>query len=99
MIQGFTFEHDGRTYTCTVERRTTPPEGLWWWFAVSSDEQRYAPFQASSRDTQALVRRRITEYYKHVLEVRARPIEPRARFSRPGRPPNAAKAQQADATP
>lgn len=91
MHQGFTFEHGDRTYSCTVERRTTPPTGWWWWFAVSRDQQRYAPFEVAEGDTQGSVRSRITAYYEHLLDVRSRPPEPRHRFSRPGRPPSAAK--------
>ena len=94
MIKGFTFEHDERTYTCTVEKRTIPPVGWWWWFAVTGDSQRYAPFEAEDGDTERGVKRRIAAYYENVLIVRARPPEPRHQFSRPGRPPNKAKTQQ-----
>ena len=86
MIQGFTFEHGDRTYTCTVEKRTAPPAGMWWWFAVSRDAQRYAIFEAVSGDTQASVKSRITAYYENLLRIRALPPEPRHQFSRPGRP-------------
>ncbi len=86
MMQGFTFVHGERTYTCTVERRTAAPAGWWWWFAVTTDQQRYAPFEVSDSDTQASVKKRIAAYYENLLVVRARPTEARHGFSRPGRP-------------
>ncbi len=49
MIGAFTFEQDGRTYTCSPEK-SAAPGGTWWWFAVSRDSHRYAPFQAPTRD-------------------------------------------------
>ena len=86
MIQGFTFVDGDRTYTCTVEKRTAAPAGMWWWFAVSRDAQRYALFEVADNDTQASVKSRIIKYYENLLEIRARPPEPRHQFSRPGRP-------------
>ena len=91
MIQGFAFEHDGRTYDCTVEKRTAPPAGTWWWFAVSQDQQRYATFETAEGDTQASVKARITAYYENLLRIRALPPEPRHHFGRPGRPKLVAK--------
>jgi len=96
MMQGFNFEHGGRTYTCTVEKRTTAPVGWWWWFAVTTDQQRYAPFEVASADTQASVKKRIIKYYENLLEVRARPPEPRQGFSRPGRPKTVVAAPEED---
>lgn len=87
----FTFEQDGRTYSCTVEERTTEPVGTWWWFTVSSEQQRYAPFEVAAGDTQASVRSRIVAYYEHRLWVRAQPVVPRERHSGPGRPPGPAR--------
>lgn len=92
MTQGFTFEHGDRSFVCTVEKRTAPPAGMWWWFAVSKDQQRYAPFEAADGDTQASVRARIAAYYDHLLRERAKPPEPRHQFSRPGRPKAVAKS-------
>jgi len=82
----FTFEHGGRTYTCTTEKRKTPPTGTWWWFTVSSDSNRYAPFEAVAGDTQASIRTRIVAYYEHRLWARAQPAVPRQHFGRPGKP-------------
>ena len=87
MIGDFTFEHGDRTFSCTTERRTAPPGGNWWWFSVSRDDQRYSSFEAAPGDTQASVKARVTAYYQHVLEIRARPPEPRH-----GRPPGRPKA-------
>lgn len=91
MVGAFTFEQDGRTYVCTTEERKTPPAGTWWWFAVSSDPQRYAPFEAVAGDTQRSIRSRIVAYYEHRLWVRAQPVVPRERFGRPGKPTVPAK--------
>ena len=97
MTGAFTFEQGGRTYTCTPEERTAPPVGKWWWFAVSHDQQRYAPFEAVPGDTKNSVKARIVEYYEHRLWVRAQPVVPRARFGHPGRPAAAPAAQAAAA--
>jgi hypothetical protein len=86
MIGAFKFEHGGRAYECTVEERHTPPTGKWWWFAVSGDQQRYAPFEAVSGDTQGSVRSRVVKYYEHMLEVRARPVEARQHWAGRGKP-------------
>ncbi len=87
MTGAFTFEHGGRTYSCTTEKRKTPPAGTWWWFTVSSDSNRYAPFEAVSGDTQQSIRSRIVAYYEHRLWARAQPAAPRQHFGRPGKPP------------
>jgi hypothetical protein len=86
MIGPFSFEHDGRNYHCTVERRTAAPAGDWWWFSVSQDQQRYSSFEAAAKDTQTSVKKRVIEYYEHVLKVRARPPELRPVGRPPGRP-------------
>ena len=91
MIGAFAFEHGGRTYTCTTEKRVAAPVGTWWWFAVTHDQQRYAPFQAVAGDTQHSVRSRIIAFYEHRLWVRAQPAQPPQRFSRPGKPAPPAK--------
>ena len=56
------------------------------WFAVSSDPQRYAPFEAVKGDTQRSIRSRIVKYYEHRLWVRAQPVVPHEKFVRPGKP-------------
>jgi hypothetical protein len=86
MIAPFTFEEGGRTYTCAPEKGQTPPAGTWWWFTVSSDSQRYAPFEAVSGDTQASIRTRIVAYYERRLWARAQPAVQRNHFGRPGKP-------------
>ena len=93
MIAAFTFEHGGRSYTCSPEKLSGgEPGGTWWWFNVSYDQQRYAPFQAASSDTRDSVKTRIIAYYEHRLWAREQPVPPRNGAGRPGRPPsNAAK--------
>ena len=89
MIGRFEFEHGGRTYVCTPESRDVPV-GTWWWFSVSHDQHRYAPFEASSRDTRDSVRTRIVEYYERLVWARAQPPAQRQPFGRGGKPdPNA----------
>ncbi|HVM43055.1 MAG TPA: hypothetical protein VMT77_06085, partial [Gemmatimonadales bacterium] len=70
MIGAFSFEHGGRTYNCAPEKRITPPVGTWWWFTVSSDSNRYAPFEAVSGDTRQSIQNRVVAYYEHRLHVR-----------------------------
>jgi hypothetical protein len=67
MIKAFEFTDDGRTYTCTVEELAGPVSESWWWFAVTGDQQRYAPFRAQKSDTQASVRKRVVEFYENRL--------------------------------
>jgi hypothetical protein len=90
MIGPFQFENGGRTYTCTIEKRTTPPTGIWWWFATSDDQQRYAPFEAAEKDTQRSVKDRIVKFYEARLARLAMPEEPRKHWG--GRPPKAVAA-------
>ena len=86
MIGAFSFEHGGRTYNCAPEKRSLPPSGTWWWFTVSSDSNRYAPFEAASGDTRQSIQTRIVAYYEHRLRVRAQPAAPRQHFGRPSKP-------------
>jgi hypothetical protein len=84
MIKGFEFSEGGRSYSCMVEERFGQENEHWWWFTVSSDGQRYAPFQASRDDTRTSVQKRIVEFYEHRLWVRAQPVQRGAQFgSRP----------------
>ncbi len=85
MIGPFTFEHGGRTYSCTTEKRKTTPVGTWWWFNVSGDSQRYAPFEAASGDSQHSVRTRVIAYYEHRQWVRAQPDVRHQHFGRGGK--------------
>jgi hypothetical protein len=86
MIAAFTFEHGGRKYSCAAERRPGALEGTWWWFAVSYDQNRYAPFEASRDDSQTSVRERIIAFYERRLWARAQPPEPRNAFSHRPKP-------------
>ena len=86
MTKAFNFESGGRKYVCTVEMRKTPPTGNWWWFAVSDDQQRYAPFETATGDSEKSVQKRIVAYYENLLEVRARPVEARQHWAQRGRP-------------
>ncbi|MEP6692893.1 MAG: hypothetical protein ABJD07_17175 [Gemmatimonadaceae bacterium] len=82
MIGAFNFEDGGRTYTCTVEQSRTKPPQAWWWFGVTGDGQRYAPFHASSSDTQGSVKTRVIAYYAALLERRAQPAVARHHWAR-----------------
>lgn len=95
MIGPFQFEDGGRTYTCTIEKRTTAPVGTWWWFALSDERQRYAPFETAEKDTQKSVRERIIAFYNHRLERLAAPVEPRRHWG--GRPKSVPASAAADA--
>jgi hypothetical protein len=88
------FEHNGRTYDCRVEALASRGQGsAWWWFAVSGDQHRYAPFQASSDDVTASVQDRIVTYYEALLAHRAAPaVQRHWGAGRPGRPPAAVAA-------
>jgi hypothetical protein len=86
VIGAFRFEHAGRTYTCAKEKLLTPPAGTWWWFTVSSDSNRYAPFEAAAGDTPQSIRPRILAYYERHLRARARPAAQRQQFGRPAKP-------------
>ncbi|HVZ49483.1 MAG TPA: hypothetical protein VG916_11910 [Gemmatimonadaceae bacterium] len=88
MQKQLTFEHGGRTYTCTVETQRSTPTEPRWWFAVTGDQQRYSPIEATSRDTASSVKARIIEYYERHLKILAEPPAVRSQFGQPGRPRN-----------
>ena len=75
MIAAFEFTSDGRDYRCQVEERSS---GLgrtaWWWFGVSGDRSRYAPFVATTDDTESSVRQRVVAYYDDLVERRGIPF-------------------------
>ena len=74
MSETFAFVDQGRTFTCTVERRPSSGADAWWWFHVSTDDHhRYAPFRAESTDTRASVQKRVVQYYEEMLARRAQP--------------------------
>ena len=85
MIKAFEFQEDGRTYSCSVEKRRTPAAEPWWWFGVSGDGHRYAPFQAAKSDTQETVRARIVTYYKEHLARKAMPAVTRQHWASRGK--------------
>lgn len=75
MIKGFEFQDGDRKYTCTIEVQRATPDDPWWWFAVSGDQQRYAPFRAESSDTRVTVQERIVGFYTNRLVQLALPRE------------------------
>ena len=93
-IKGFDFEHDGKTYQCTVAPLRPQGDEAWWWFSVSGDPNRYAPFHAARSDTRDSVKTRIVEYYANHIARRLAPPVPRGRWQRPA---EAAPATQAAA--
>jgi len=77
VIEGFAFVDGDRTFTCSVEKAHALGNEPWWWFTVSTDDrQRYAPFRATTRDTQKAIRVRIVAYYDDLLARRAAPATP-----------------------
>lgn len=77
MLEAFEFVDNDRTFTCSVEKAHALGNEPWWWFSVSTDDrQRYAPFRATSGDTQKSVRARIVAYYDDLLARRAAPATP-----------------------
>lgn len=77
MIQGFEFVDNERTFTCSAEKTHALGNEVWWWFSVSTDDrQRYAPFRASSSDSQKSIKARIVKYYDDLLVRRATPTVP-----------------------
>jgi hypothetical protein len=92
MIKGFDFEHDSKTYHCSVEPLRAQGGEPWWWFNVSGDPNRYAPFHAAGSDTRDSVKTRIVEYYTNHLARRLAPPVPRGRWQRQGQGAAAAPA-------
>jgi hypothetical protein len=86
MIKGFEFQEGGRHYTCTVEAMSGPDAEQWWWFAVSGDQQRYAPFRAERSDTRASVQERVVAFYTNRLYQLAQPRERGGHFGSRKRP-------------
>lgn len=70
MTTEFDFVEGGREYKCRVERPRRDITESWWWFDVSGDRNRYAPFRATSDDTEASVRSRIVAFYDERLAPR-----------------------------
>lgn len=96
MIDGFEFSDGTRTFSCTVEGAHAAPRGAWWWFRVSTDDRhRYAPFQASSKDTRASVSSRVVAYYDDLMTRRAAPAPSYWRRGAPAKPAAGAAAPAA----
>ena len=93
MIGSFEFDHDGRTYSCTVEAPRNAPSEKRWWFSVSRDAQRYSPCEAKSSDTQKSVQKAIITFYENRLYRLAQPPEARTHW---GGRPKAVKAADPD---
>ncbi len=75
MLDDFSFENGGRTYSCSIrERRSGNDTIVWWWFAVSGDKQRYAPFRVAEEDTELSVRYRVVNYYDDLMTRRGLPL-------------------------
>lgn len=92
MINGFDFEDDGRSYSCSVEAQKGTPKESWWWFAVSGDQQRYAPFRSASSDTRANVQKRVVAFYKNRLFALTQPTQRGAHWGRKPATPTAPAA-------
>lgn len=99
MLKAFTFENSGRTYNCRVEEPRGSRTQAWWWFDVSEDGQRYAPFEATSGDTEGTVRERVVAYYDHLLVRRAEPPQQRQHWARRAKPAGDAAAATVEAAP
>jgi len=93
VIDSFEFNDGARTFSCTVEGAHSAPRGAWWWFRVSTDDRhRYAPFQASPKDTKASVSSRVVAYYDDLMARRAAPAPSYWRRGAPQKPAVAAPA-------
>src|SRR5687767_2194920 len=85
-MKEFQFESDGRTFFCSVETPTHAGMSPWWWFRVDTGgSTRYAPFEASDKDTKQSVQARVIAYYAEVLAIRARPVHARPVWQKPAR--------------
>lgn len=98
MISNFQFDDSGRHFVCTVETPSHAGMQPWWWYSVvaEGDTTRYAPFEASPRDTKESVKKRIIAHYAEVLAIKARPVHARPTWQRPA---PAAAASAAAAAP
>ncbi len=96
MIKDFEFQDGGRSYSCTVEAQKGGAES-WWWFAVSGDQQRYAPFRAAASDTRASVQERVVAFYNNRLFQLTQPTQRGSHWGKrnvpaPAAPPKVAEA-------
>ncbi len=81
-----------------MQERKGASGGAWWWFSVSGDMQNYAPFQASSGDTQDSVQERVVQFYTSRLFQLAQPAQRGSHWSRRTPPAKTEPAPVATAT-
>ena len=62
----FTFEDEGRTFTCEAAASMATPDTVWWWVKVSGDGQKYAAFHKAKGDNLANLKPRVIAYYENV---------------------------------
>jgi hypothetical protein len=95
VLKEFEFVDSGRKFFCSVEKPKQAGMQPWWWFRLETGEStRYAPFEASEKDTKQSVQARIIAYYEQLLSIESRPAYQRPAWKKPERP-----AQPADAVP
>lgn len=86
MTQDFEFEDAGRKFFCSVEVPRQAGTAPWWWFRLENGgSTRYAPFEASAKDTKQSVQARIVAYYAELLAIAARPVRQRPVWRKPER--------------
>jgi hypothetical protein len=87
-LKEFEFVDQGRTFYCSVEVPKQAGMSPWWWFRLDTGEStRYAPFEASPKDTKQSVQERILTYYAELLAIQARPVHQRPVWQRPAPTP------------
>jgi len=93
VTQDFQFVDGGQTFFCSVEAPRHAGMAPWWWFHLNTSERntRYAPFEASAKDTKQSVQKRIISYYAELLAIQARPVRPayQRTWQKPVRPASA----------
>lgn len=83
----FEFVDSGRKFFCSVEVPSRSGMTAWWWFRVdSAPTTRYAPFEATAKDTRQSVQARIIAYYEQLLAIQARPAYQKPPWKKPERP-------------
>jgi len=83
----FEFVDSGRKFICSVEVPSRSGMTAWWWFRLDSAQTtRYAPFEASAKDTRQSVQARIIAYYEQLLAIQARPAYQKPPWKKPERP-------------
>ncbi len=83
-MKEFEFVDEGRTFFCSVEAPLHAGMQPWWWFRLDTGTTtRYAPFEASSKDTKQSVQTRIIAYYAELLAIQARPVHQRPVWRKP----------------